>query len=211
MAQRVRRMATAALLLVVGSACGGAQSDEPVEPVSRPIPTAVVAGRKIALYPVTLVAADQSLGWNELIGGREEARLRADSVIEAYLLERVPEAEWVLPDELRRAAARAPGLLSDPDKMGTALLRTEGIEQIPDPLRSQLRNLTGIVADRYALVPAALTFTPAASGDGEAQLTLVLIDVRFGILAWRTVAVGTAEAPWDALWDAMTTLVPDLP
>jgi hypothetical protein len=209
MAQRMSRL-TLATLTVAVVACGGSQPEEPVEPVSLPLPTAVVAGRKIALYPVTLVATDASLGWNELLGSREQARASADSVIEEYLLERVPEAEWVFPDQLRAAAARAPGMLSDPDKMGTALLRTEGIEQIPDPLRSQLRNLTGIVADRYALVPAALTFTPAPGG-GEAQLTLVLIDVRFGILAWRSVAVGEADRPWDALWDALTTLVPDLP
>lgn len=201
----------AAVLAAAVLACGGSQPDEPVEPVSLPLPTAVVAGRKIALYPVTLIATEQALGWNELLGSREESRARADSVLEEYLLERVPEAEWVLPDQLRAAAARAPGMLSDPDKMGTALLRTEGIEQIPDPLRSQLRNLTGIVADRYALIPAALTFTPAPGGGGEARLTLVLIDVRFGILAWRSVAVGRADGPWDALWDALTTLVPDLP
>ena len=210
MAQRMSRVAVATLALAI-LGCGGSQPEEPVEPVSLPLPTAVVAGRKIALYPVTLVATESSLGWNERIGSRLEARQRADSVIEEYLLERVPEAEWVLPDELRAAAAQAPGMLSDPDKMGTALLRTEGIEQIPDPLRSQLRNLTGIVADRYALIPAALTFTPAADGRGEAQLTLVLVDVRFGILAWRSVAAGEADGPWDALWEALTTLVPDLP
>ncbi len=210
MAQRMSRVAVTALALAV-LGCGGAQPEEPVEPVSLPLPTAVVAGRKIALYPVTLVATESSLGWNDLVGSRVEARQRADSVIEAYLLERVPEAEWVLPDALRRAAAQAPGMLSDPDKMGTALLRAEGIEKIPDPLRSQLRNLTAIVADRYALIPAALTFTPAEGGGGEAQLTLVLVDVRFGILAWRSVAAGDADSPWEALWEALTTLVPDLP
>jgi hypothetical protein len=210
MAQHVSRVAVTALALAIVG-CGGSQPEEPVEPVSLPLPTAVVAGRKIALYPVTLVATEPSLGWSEVIGSRTEARQRADSVIGVYLLERVPEAEWVLPDELRAAAARAPGMLSDPDKMGTALLRTEGIEQIPDPLRSQLRNLTGIVADRYALIPAALTFTPSADGMGEARLTLVLVDVRFGILAWRSVAAGDADDPWDALWEALTTLVPDLP
>ncbi|KPK06943.1 MAG: hypothetical protein AMS20_03680 [Gemmatimonas sp. SG8_28] len=210
MAQRMSRVAVIALALAI-LGCGGGQPEEPVEPVSLPLPTAVVAGRKIALYPVTLVATESSLGWNDVIGSRVEARQRADSVIEAYLLERVPEAEWVLPDVLRRAAAQAPGMLSDPDKMGTALLRAEGIEKIPDPLRSQLRNLTAIVADRYALIPAALTFTPAEGGGGEAQLTLVLVDVRFGILAWRSVAAGEADSPWEALWEALTTLVPDLP
>ena len=210
MAQRMIWSVTAVLgLSLVG--CGGAKTDEDVTPVSLPLPTPVIAGRQVALFPLTLVATDAALGWGEAIGNRDQAKQQADSVIEEFLLERAPEAEWILPDRLRRAAAQAPGMLTDPDKMGTALLRAEGIEQIPDPLRSQLRNLIGVAGDRYALVPAVLTFVPTPEGLGAAELTIVLVDVRFGTVAWRSVAAGEGGAPWEALWDALTTLVPDLP
>ena len=177
MAQRMIWSVTAVLgLSLVG--CGGAKTDEDVTPVSLPLPTPVIAGRQVALFPLTLVATDAALGWGEAIGNRDQAKQQADSVIEEFLLERAPEAEWILPDRLRRAAAQAPGMLTDPDKMGTALLRAEGIEQIPDPLRSQLRNLIGVAGDRYALVPAVLTFVPTPEGLGAAELTIVLVDAK---------------------------------
>ncbi len=210
MAQRMIRQLTAVLGLSLAG-CAGSQTEEDLAPVSLPLPTPVIAGRQVALFPLTLVATDPALGWGEAVGSRERAKQRADSVIEEFLLERAPEAEWILPQRLRNAAAQAPGMLTDPDKMGTALLRAEGIEQIPDPLRSQLRNLIGVAGDRYALVPAVLTFAPTPEGRGAAELTLVLVDVRFGNVAWRSVAAGEGDAPWDALWDALTTLVPDLP
>jgi hypothetical protein len=190
--------------------CGGAQPDEDVAPVSRPFPAQVFAGRQVALYPATLVAADAALGWGEALGERTERAHRADSVLAAYLDERVPEIDWVLPDALRASAARAPGILTSPDKMGTAMLRAD-MERVPDPLRSQMRNLTGVVADRYALVPAVVAFVPTPEGNGSAEVSLVMVDVRFGTIAWRTTAVGNGDGPWDAMWNALKTLTPGLP
>jgi hypothetical protein len=191
--------------------CGGSQPEEEVVPVSLPFPAQAFAGRQIALYPATLVAADAQLGWGDALGVRTERASHADSVLADFLVERVPEIDWVLPASLRAGAARAPGILTSPDKMGTAMLRAEGLDKIPDPLRSQMRNLTGVVADRYALVPAVVAFLPAAEGRGTAEVTLVMVDVRFGTITWRTVARGEADAPWDAMWEALKTLTPDLP
>jgi hypothetical protein len=159
---------------------------------------------------VTLVAADAALGWGDALGTRDDRTHSADSVLAEFLVERVPEIDWVLPDVLRSGAARAPGILTSPDKMGTAMLRAE-MEQVPDPLRSQMRNLTGVVADRYAMVPAVVAFVPTPDGRGSAEVSLVMVDVRFGTIAWRTIAVGEGDAPWDALWNALKTLTPDLP
>jgi hypothetical protein len=205
------RTATTALLALVAVGCGGSQPEEHVAPVTLPFPAQLFAGRQIALFPATLVAADAALGWGEALGARADRAGRADSVLAEFLVDRVPEIDWVLPDALRAGAARAPGILSSPDKMGTAMLRAEGIEQVPDPLRSQMRNLTGVVADRYALVPAVVAFPATPDGHGSAEVTLVMVDVRFGTIAWRTVARGEADAPWDAMWEALKALTPDLP
>jgi hypothetical protein len=96
--------------------------------------------------------------------------------------------------------------------MGTALLRADGLTKIPDPLRSQMRNLTGVTGNRFALVPASLAyFATDSAGVARAELTMVVAEVRGGTVDWRTVARGEGEDPWTALWDALTSLVPGLP
>ncbi|NIN10334.1 MAG: hypothetical protein GTN62_03310 [Gemmatimonadales bacterium] len=210
MARRV--VAGLAVLAVMGAAgCGTTQPAASVPPEPLPLPTAGIAGRPVTLYPLTLIAADPALGWADLIGERQEALQRADSLIGAFLTERSPEVNWVLPEALRQAARRAPGMLVGPDRMGTALLREPSITVIPDPLRSQMRNLTGVAGDRYALVPASLTFYATQSGSGRAELSVIMADVRNGIVGWRTIAHGEGTDPWTALWSALRTMVPDLP
>jgi hypothetical protein len=201
-----------AFLLAWG--CGG-RVEGPQAPT--PLPTAGIAGAPVAVFPLTLIAAEESLGWTAALADRAHALRQADSLIGAYLTQRSPEVRWILPDELRRAAVRAPGVLPDPDRMGTALLRAANITRVPDPLWSQLRSLTGVVGDRYAAVPAALVFRPAApeanaaQKRGTAELAFVLLDVRRGLIGWRTVAKGEGEDPWSALREALRTFAPDVP
>jgi hypothetical protein len=196
---------------LAGVACGGGTPEEAVPPQPSPLPTAGIAGRPVTLYPLTMIAASAALGWDDLLRPREAALHRADSVIGLFLTERAPEVQWVLPDELRRAARRAPGMLGDPDRMGTAMLRGSGVAMVPDPLRSQMRNLTGVAGDRYAAVPAALVYFVGDSGRARAELSMVLVDVRNGLVGWRTIASGEGDDPASALWAALSTLVPDIP
>jgi hypothetical protein len=165
----------------------------------------------VAVYPLTLTVTDPALRWDELVGEREAALARADSVIGAFLAERAPEVTWVLPSELRRAAGRAPGLLTSPDRMGTALLRSGDSRRVPDPLRSQMRTLTAAAGGRYAFVPASLVFVPGETGAGRAELTVVITDVRTGLIEWRTIAWAEGGDPWQVLEEALATLVPGLP
>jgi hypothetical protein len=207
----LRSLAIALVLGGSSAACGGGRPDETVPPHPLPIPTAGIAGRPVTLYPLTMIAAEPALAWDDSLRPREAALHRADSVIGTFLTERAPEVEWILPGALRDAARRAPGMLTDPDRMGTALLRSPSLSRVPDPLRSQLRNLTGVVGDRYAAVPAALAYYDAGEAGARAELSLVLVDVRNGTIGWRTVARGEGGDPGSALWAALTTLVPDLP
>jgi hypothetical protein len=116
---------------------------------------------------------------------------------------------WVLPEELRRMARGAPGILADPDRMATATLR-HNLAKTPDPLRSQMRSLTGAVGDRLSLVPASLLFFLEPDSTGRAELSLVLVDVRLGDIWWRSVVSGTGPDPWTALRVALETLAPGL-
>ncbi|MDH4044306.1 MAG: hypothetical protein OEY20_08210 [Gemmatimonadota bacterium] len=212
MAQRLAWVVVvAALVLGCGGKSSGADDQAPEPEPTLELPTAGIAGEPVAVYPVTLVTAAEELDWQPYLAIRREALDRADSIIGALLTERSPEVTWILPADLRRAAARAPGLLTNPDQMGTALLRAPGVERIPDPLRSQMRSLNGVAADRFSLVPTALIFTRTPDGRGQAELTLVMADVRTGLLPWRTVARGVGDDPWEALRVAFKTLTPGLP
>ena len=193
-------------------ACGHKPAAQTVEPTA-PLPTAGLSGQQVIVPPLTLVAAEDSLHWEAALGDRHASLARADSTIGALLQTRAPEVTWVLPPELRRVSRRAPGIATDPDQMGTAVLRARGLTIIPDPLRSQLRTLAALAGGGgLALVPAALIYRRTAGHPGgTAELTLVLADVRTGQVGWHTTATGDGNDPWTALTHAVKGLTPGLP
>src|SRR5207247_3846680 len=216
-------------------ACGGKPpSESPVPAPTRPLPTAGIAGQPVSLLPLPLMVPEDSLHWTSQLGERRAALTKSDSVLGALLKAGAPEGSWVLPEDVRRAAHRAPGVVADPDQMATAVLRVESITQVPDPLRSQLRNLAAVAGSggRFVVVPAALIYRrPPARSDpkglpdgrartiyptsgaaaGAAELSIVLVDVRTGQVGWRTVARGEGDDPWTALARAVKSLTPGLP
>jgi hypothetical protein len=164
--------------------------------------------------PLELVAAEDTLHWDALIADRRSTLDKSDSIIGTFLVARAPEVTWVGPAELRHIARRAAGIVADPDQMGTPFLRAKNIVDVPDPLRSQLRTLMGLVGGRYVLVPAGLVFR-AAGGSADrritAELSVVMIDARVGRVGWRTIARGQGDDPWTALTRAVKYLTPGLP
>jgi hypothetical protein len=209
--KHLKALASVALL-----ACGGKPKQVTPEPTA-PLPTAGIAAQQVGVLPLTLVAAEDSLHWEAVLGERRAALAKSDSIIGTLLKARAPEVTWVLPDELRRVARRAPGIAPAPDQMGTAILfhpTKQQPEQVPDPLRSELRTLAALVGGgRYALIPAGLTFrrSKASGGVATAELTIVLADVRTGRVGFRTVARGEGDDPWTALTRAVKSLTPGLP
>jgi hypothetical protein len=213
----VRGVWCAAALL---AGCGGRHRDQaPVPRPTIPLPTAGIAGQVVSVFPLTLVAAEDSLHWETRLTDRAASLAAADSIIGSLLRARVTEVTWVLPEELRRAARRAPAVATDPDHLSTSLLRAENIQTVPDPLRSQLRTLEALAGGRFALIPAALIFRrngnptiqPSDHPTAVAELSIVLVDVRLGRIGWRSVARGEGDDPWTALTRAMKALTPGLP
>jgi len=174
-----------------------------------------MAGQRVALTPLALVAAEDTLHWDTLFVNRRTALDKSDSIIAMLLTARAPEVTWVGPAELRHVARRAPGIAADPDQLGTPFLRASNIIDVPDPLRYQLRTLMGLVGGRYVFVPAGLVFRRTAGRpDGRtatAELSVVLIDSRIGKIGWRTIARGEGDNPWTALTRAVKSLTPGLP
>jgi len=175
---------------------------------TAPLPTAGIAAQPVGVLPLTLVAAEDSLHWEALLGERRAALARCDSIIGALLKARAPEVTWILSDDLTKQQP----------------------EMVPDPLRTELRTLAALAGGgRYALVPAGLTYrraTVPGGGPGgvgaqhaaslpravaTAELTVVLVDVRTGRVGFRTVARGEGDDPWTALTRAVKNLTPGLP
>jgi hypothetical protein len=214
----VRGARCAVLLATV--ACGGKKANRPPTPApTAPLPTAGLAGQRVSVLPLTLVAAEDTLHWEAVIADRRATLDRSDSIIGTLLAARATEVTWVGPPELRRAARRAVGIAADPDQMGMAFLRATNVIYVPDPLRYQLRTLVGLTGGRYALVPAGLVFRrTVGQSDGRtdrptatAELSVVLVDTRVGRVGWRTIARGEGEDPWTALTRAVKSLTPGLP
>ena len=202
------------------SGCGAARSpeDQGPKPVPTiPLPTAGIAGQPVSLFPLTLIAAEDSLKWETLIHDRRANLARADSVIDELLAARAPEVTWIMPKELRSAARRAIGIATEPDQMGTSVLRDERLEIVPDPLRTQLRSLNALAGGRFAIIPAALIYKRRVVGRTEgrpeatAELSIVMVDVRLGRVVWRTVARGLGADPWSSLTGAVKALTPGVP
>jgi hypothetical protein len=215
---KTKYLVIGAWCLVLG-ACGGKKNSQPPTPIpTAPLPTAGLAGQRVALTPLELVGAEDTLHWDSLIADRRNTLDKSDSIISTLLAARAPEVTWVGPAELRHIARRAPGIVTDPDQMGTPFLRGERIVDVPDPLRYQLRTLLGLVGGRYVLVPAGLVFrkSPPPVGSARppvaiAELSLVLIDTRIGKVGWRTTARGEGDDAWTALTRAVKNLTPGLP
>lgn len=192
-------------MLSLLAACATAQQSKPA-----PAPALLLsplAGQPIPVLPATYLVADPEV--EALLAPDLRGRLAwADSLIGDALQGRGPEVSWVLPEELRRVARRAPGTVSDPDRMGQAILRADQFKRIPDPLFSQLRSLAAMTNARQVMVPAAIRFQ-RVEGGVRAEVVLVLADARSGALLWRSTPVAIAATPRAALSAAVAKILPD--
>ena len=207
----------AVLLALLSISCAaGAQQPMPATPPPQPgqvapVPTEALVGQSVALMPLTLVAADPALHTDTVYAPYRERRtalLWADSLIGDAFTGRAPEVRWILPPELRKVARRSPGIVGDPDQMGQAALRSPKLRQVPDPLRSSLRNLMAVVGGRMVMVPASLGFGRQADGQLRADLSLVVADTRSGRILWRSLAAGSGANPREALDAALAAALP---
>jgi hypothetical protein len=203
------------LALLSFSCAAGAQQPAPkAPPPGQPaaaVPTEGLAGQHVAVMPITLVAADPALQSDTIYAPYRERRtalLWADSLIGEAFAGRAPEVRWVLPPELRKVARRSPGIVNDPDQMGQAMLRSPKMREVPDPLRSSLRNLMAVVGGRMVMVPASLGFGRQADGRLRADLMLVVTDTRTGKVLWRSQVAGSGADPREALDAALAAALP---
>jgi hypothetical protein len=202
-----------AVLAVLSVPTVAAQQPPPKSKVPAiPLATAGLAGQGVAVLPLTMVVGDPR------VPGTSGAKARAvllqwgDSLLADALAERAPEVSWVLPPALRRTGQRAAGLLPSPDRMGQSVMRSPNLKELPDPLRSYVRQLLALSdGARYALIPATLYLTPATGDSLTVQLAAVLADGRLGRVVWRTLAIGSGATADEAYRAALATMFPPDP
>jgi hypothetical protein len=170
--------------------------------------TSSLAGQAVAVTPLTLIVALDTLGRVPPLAERAGALAWADSIVGGELDARRPEVKWVLPPELRKIARRAPTVAPDPDRMGQSLMREKSFTEIPDPLRGNLRSLVALTGGRLVLIPATVSLVSVSPGAIRAEVSLVLADARTGQVLWRTVTWGVGASPSQALTAAMDAVLP---
>lgn len=198
-------MKVAPFLLVavaLGATPLAGQSDAPA------LAVAGLAGQPIPVLPLTYLSAESPVD-EFLPGSRLEQLAWADSILGEALLARGPEVDWVLPEALRAVARRAPATLTHPDRMGQAVMRASGIDQVPDPLRSYLRALSAMTNSRTVMIPAAVRFSPDSAGGVRAEVVLVLADTRSGSVLWRSTPAMTRQTAAAALAATIDHILPD--
>jgi hypothetical protein len=201
------------ILLLTLLAPGCLTAQKAAKPQTPAVPaiglsTTGLAGQLVTVLPLTMVVSDPRVPGGAGPKARAAILRWADSLFNDALMERAPEVDWVFPPALRRAATRAAGILPSPDRMGQAVMRSPNLKDMPDPLRSYVRQLVALAGGaRFALIPAAMWITPAAGDTVTVELSAVLADARVGKVMWRTLATGKGETVADAYHAALATIL----
>ena len=207
-----RRVSPLLLLAVIGCGKGTTAQDQGQAPTpavpARSLYTATMAGQKIAVLPMTMVLAEPPLSTESPFIDRVTALRWADSLLGYALENRAPEVSWVLPEDLRAMAKRAPTVAPDPDKMGQSVMAAPRLDFMPDPLRSYARSLVAIAGGRHLLIPAAATFSRPGGGPVKVEISIVMTDARNGRVTWRTLAVGEGASAAVAVSEALRVMLP---
>jgi len=213
----IRSFPSAVIALLFLAACAGntQKKDDPKPdnkkkeeyPVAAPLATEAMAGQKVCVLPMTLVVSEDSIADQEPFNNRARMLAMTDSLIGLALESRAPSVEWVLPPQVRQIAKRAPGVITDPDRMGQSVLRNEHIQDVPDPLWSNIRALSSIAGGRDIFVPSMIEFFKMPNNEYRAELSLAVADSRTGHIPWRTVATGIGPSAERAITAAMNAVL----
>lgn len=197
-------------LLLAPAALAAQKVAPPRTPVAQVVglSTSGLAGQLVTVLPLTMAVSDPRVPGSGGAKARAATIRWADSLFNDVLAERAPEVDWVFPPALRKAATRSGGMLPSPDRMGQAVMRSANLKEVPDPLRSYLRQLVALAGGaRFALIPAALWISPDAGDSLKVELSAVLADARSGRVVWRTMAAGRGETVADAYRAALATIL----
>ena len=116
----------------------------------------------------------------------------ADPEIAFAFRERSDEVDWVFPDELEAALARAPGVQSTVTGLPVGMFLRREVQRVGDPLYGQLRRLGEMTRADVAFIPVAVRAgADGAEGGPAVEIVSTILDVRTGRVVWFGVVGGS--------------------
>jgi hypothetical protein len=179
--------------------------------VLAPLPVGALEGGSALLLPVgVLVLGDSAVRNADLVSQRYALMDTAAAVLDTTLRRGSRSVRWLGLAEQQRALRMAPALGIEPERLETSSLLGRKVEQMADPLWSDVRTLMAFMGARNAVAPAGVKLE-YRGGAYTASYVLVLVDARTGKVLWRGRSEGRAEAtPRAALVSAAAAALPPL-
>jgi hypothetical protein len=157
----------------------------------------MLSGRTVLVLPVQYVRRVPG-GWVGGAANEGEAARQADTELSFALSERGGRAVWVTADQQVRTLRRRPSIDVDPNALSADEARREGaeLEDVKDPLRSEIRMLAALFDCRYAILPLEIGYEfDEESQTGSLGIVTLLIDVRRARVLWGGVIADTSDQP----------------
>jgi len=177
------------------AACGGHTSrTSPSDPFAGiavgQLPVGSLSGSNVLILVAGGVILGDSAGpLTQLETERNAILTIANEALDTALRRDAREVNWMGLEEQRHAARRNPTLGIDPERLPTSYTVATTVEQVPDPLWSQVRLLAAVTGARYAIIPAAVRVTGRDSAY-VGEYVIVGADARTGGIVFRGRALG---------------------
>jgi len=169
-------------LLLAGCA---STPEAPPEPGEARGGLPALSGQRVMVLPI------QRNAWT--------ARDAADAELLFALDQRLPGVTWVGPDELARLRGQSPVMDFPLDRLPIDMFFRSEVTRVGDPIYGVLRRTAAVADADHALIPLRLGATRPVEGEPETGLSLMstLIDVRTGRVLWfaSVGAEGDLDAP----------------
>jgi hypothetical protein len=174
-----------------------------------PLPVGALEGSSVLLLPVGVLLLGDSAAQNaDLVSRRYALVDSAAAALDTALRREVRSVRWQGLAEQRRALRMAPALGVEPERLDPSSLLGPKVEQMADPLWSDLRTLMAFMGARTAVAPAGVKLE-YRGGAYTASYVLVMVDARTGKVLWRGRTDGRAAAtPGAALLSAASAAIP---
>jgi hypothetical protein len=168
------------------SACGSPPASAPA--AGAPTPRSALAsmlGRPLLIMPTQYLAVATPAGQYEVSMSNRDLLPLVDEEIADAFRKRGVRSSWTFAKEITESALRQGGLIQDPrDLASESLRRIEvGDTPLPEPLGSQIRDITALQDSRYVLIPVEVD-VDQRPGRSPGILRLILVDSRTARVNW---------------------------
>jgi hypothetical protein len=202
MKQALGGVFAAAIVVTVLAGCGSSNpAPRPGDSPARS-PLAGMLGRPLAVLPAQYLAIASPGGQYDISMSNRGLLPLIDEELEDAFRKRGVRSSWTFAKEITAAAMRNGGLIPDPRELSSETIRRlpASDSPLPEPLGTQLRQLTALQDTRYVLIPVEVDVDQRLGRTGG-KLRVMLVDSRTARILWvDTIDVpGPADVPAEDL------------